>query len=78
LRNEENRPGGTFYAGHLLDDLATDVGLGFRYDLGILVVRFDVGVPLHDPSEPTDGKYYNISGSFFGNLGYHLAVGYPF
>ncbi len=78
LRNEENRPGGTFDAGHLLDDLATDVGLGFRYDLGILVVRFDVGVPLHDPSEPTDGKYYNISGSFFGNLGYHLAVGYPF
>ncbi len=78
MRDEESRPGGKFDADHLLQSLATDVGLGFRYDLGLLVVRFDIGVPLHDPTTSTEGKYYNISGSFFGNLGYHLAVGYPF
>jgi outer membrane protein assembly factor BamA len=78
LRNEESRPGGQLDVDHLLRDLATDVGLGFRYDLGMLVVRFDIGVPLHDPTTSTEGKYYNITGSFFGNLGYHLAVGYPF
>jgi outer membrane translocation and assembly module TamA len=78
MRDEESRPGGKFDADHLLQSLATDVGLGLRYDLGLLVVRFDIGVPLHDPTTSTEGKYYNISGSFFGNLGYHLAVGYPF
>jgi outer membrane protein assembly factor BamA len=78
MRNEESRPGGKFDADRLLKDLATDVGLGFRYDLGMLVVRFDVGVPLHDPTDGSEGSYYNITGSFFGNLGYHLAVGYPF
>jgi outer membrane protein assembly factor BamA len=78
MRDEAGRPGGTLDADRFLRDLATDVGLGFRYDLGLLVVRFDIGVPLHDPSTSTDGKYYNITGSFFGNLGYHLAVGYPF
>lgn len=60
-----------------LKQIATDIGLGLRYDLGMLVVRFDVGVPIHDPAGD-ETRYYNPSGSFFGNLGYHLAVGYPF
>lgn len=77
IRNNQERPDGQFEMKHLLKDLATDIGIGLRYDLGMLVVRFDVGVPIHDPSEK-DSKYYNIDGSFFGNLGYHLAVGYPF
>ncbi len=78
LRNEPERPGGQFQANSIFKDLATDVGFGLRYDLGMLVIRFDVGIPLHDPSEDSSGKYYNITGSFFDNLGYHLAVGYPF
>ncbi len=76
LRDEETRQGGKF-TGEFLSQLATDAGLGLRYDLGMLVVRFDVGVPLHDPAEG-NSKYYNLTGSFFGNLGYHLAIGYPF
>ena len=76
LRNDEGRPGGqideTFF-----EQLATDVGVGLRYDFGMCLLRFDVGVPLHDPALANDG-YYNQRGSFFGNLGYHLAVGYPF
>lgn len=76
LRNDDGRSGSQI-SKRMAEQLATDCGLGLRYDLGMLVVRFDVGVPLHDPAED-DGKYYNISGSFFGNLGYHLAIGYPF
>lgn len=76
MRNEESRSGGqltkSFY-----EEIATDCGFGLRYDLGMLVVRFDVGVPLHDPTE-NGSAYYNVRGSFFGNLGYHLAIGYPF
>jgi len=76
LRNEESRSGGQLTS-TFFNELASDCGFGLRYDLGMLVLRFDVGVPLHDPSE-SDSKYYNLSGSFFGNLGYHLAIGYPF
>lgn len=76
LRNEDSRSGGQV-TGSFYRELATDCGFGLRYDLGMLVLRFDVGVPLHDPCE-SDSKYYNPSGSFFGNLGYHLAIGYPF
>lgn len=76
LRNEDGRSGGQLTS-NFWHEVATDCGLGFRYDLGMLVVRFDIGVPLHDPCEEGQG-YYNVTGSFFGNLGYHLAIGYPF
>ena len=77
MRNEETRPNGQFTGNGFLNQIATDVGLGIRYDLSMLVVRMDIGIPIHDPSSTKD-KYYNPTGSFFGNLGYHLAVGYPF
>lgn len=77
VRNEESRPGGQLVKEHLMKQIATDLGFGIRYDLGMLVVRMDIGVPIHDPS-CDNTKYYNPSGTFFGNLGYHLAVGYPF
>lgn len=76
LRDESSRPDGQLTAS-AIDQLATDCGIGLRYDLGMLVLRFDLGIPLHDPSE-SSARYYNPSGSFFGNLGYHLAIGYPF
>lgn len=56
--------------------LALDSGLGLRLDMGMLVLRFDVGVPLHDPM--SGGGYFNCQHAFFRNLGYNLAVGYPF
>ena len=76
LRDESSRPGGQITA-DFTRQFATDCGFGLRYDLGMLVLRFDLGVPIHDPSESAS-KYYNLNGSFFGNLGYHLAIGYPF
>lgn len=77
FRNDESRPNSQMSTRAILKQIATDLGVGFRYDLGMLVVRFDIGVPIHDPGGDNT-KYYNPSGTFFGNLGYHLAVGYPF
>lgn len=62
--------------GNPLAELAVDCGAGLRLDLGMLVVRFDVGVPLHDPN--STGSYFNCRHAFLRNLGYNLAVGYPF
>ena len=62
---------------NLLRQLAVDVGVGFRLDLGMLVLRMDVGVPLHDPNSHGPA-YFNCRHGFFKNLGYNLAVGYPF
>ncbi len=76
-RPDPARPGGTFSWRRLGRDLALGTGLGLRYDLQFLVLRFDVGVGLHAPYDTGRRGYYNMP-RFFDSLGYHLAVGYPF
>lgn len=60
-----------------LRQLALDAGFGFRLDMGMLVLRFDIGIPLHDPN--SDGpSYFNRRHGFLKQPEYNLAVGYPF
>ena len=49
LREDETRPGGTFRWKHLLNDIALGTGIGFRYDMDLLVFRLDIGYALHFP-----------------------------
>ena len=81
LRPDENRPGGSLQeitdAKDFFKQLALGSGVGLRYDLNFLVIRFDVGVGLHLPFETTRQGYYNLP-KFANSLGYHFAVGYPF
>lgn len=77
MKNNENHPGGAFRLKNLGKELALGTGLGFRYDLQFLVVRFDVGVGLHAPYDTGRSGYYNMT-KFGKSLGYHLAIGYPF
>ncbi len=77
MKNNENHPGGAFRFKNLGKELALGTGLGLRYDLEFLVVRFDVGVGLHAPYDTGRSGYYNMP-KFGKSLGYHLAIGYPF
>lgn len=77
MRKEESRPEGHFKLSRLGRDLALGTGVGLRYDLDFIVVRFDLGIGLHAPYETGHSGYYNMP-KFGKTLGYHLAVGYPF
>lgn len=77
LREDKNRPGGHITDGNFFKDLALGTGVGLRYDLDFLVIRFDVGLGLHLPYDTGKKGYYNIP-RFSKSLGYHLAIGYPF
>lgn len=57
--------------------LATDVGLGIRYDFGFLVVRLDWGVAVHLPYDTDKSGYFNVD-RFKSNNALHFAIGYPF
>lgn len=76
LRNDPLRPGSQF-KGSTLKNIALGTGLGLRYDLDFLVLRFDVGVALHAPYETAKKGFYNIE-KFKDGLGLHFAIGYPF
>ena len=77
LDKEESRPGGEIDFKKIGKQIATDVGFGLRYDITFIVIRVDIGVPIHAPYDTGKNSYYNIR-KFFPSLGWHLAIGYPF
>ena len=79
LKEDDLRPGGKLSLHSFGREIALGTGLGLRYDIAnYLVVRIDVGVPIHAPYNTGRAGYYNIEGSFWKNLRLHLAIGYPF
>ena len=78
LRKDEKRPDSQLRMETFVKQIALGTGLGFRYNMDILIFRFDIGVPLHCPYDTGKTGYYNPSGGFFSNLAYHFAIGYPF
>jgi outer membrane protein assembly factor BamA len=74
--NEDDIPGGRLEWRHFLNDIATGIGGGIRYNMDVLVIRVDVGVALHMPYDTGKRGYFNKTGS--DGLGFHIAVGYPF
>ena len=67
-----------------LNELAVSSGFGVRVDVGILIIRLDLGIPLRKPYLP-DGQRWVLNQIDFGsstwrneNLILNLAIGYPF
>ena len=78
LKKEEQRPGGEFRIKGLWKEIALGTGFGLRYDFSYIVIRADLGIPLHAPYSTGKSGYYNIRGSFWNGLVLNLAIGYPF
>ncbi|MDE6341676.1 MAG: BamA/TamA family outer membrane protein [Muribaculaceae bacterium] len=76
LKNDPLRPGGKLNGRTFFRDLALGTGAGLRYDLGMLVVRVDVGYGLHTPYSNGTPHYFNVA--FKDAFAVHLALGYPF
>ena len=60
-----------------LKQIAVGTGVGLRYDLSYLVLRFDLGVGLHAPYATSKSGFYNID-KLRNGLVFHFAIGYPF
>ena len=77
LKDDPQRPGGQLKASTFLNDIALGTGAGLRFDIGMLVVRGDLGIGIHAPYDTGRSGYYNMT-SFGKSLAFHLAIGYPF
>lgn len=76
LRNDPLRPGGQLEAKSFLRDIALGTGVGLRVDIGMMVIRGDLGYGLHAPYDTGTRGYFNIP--FKNAFAFHLAIGYPF
>ena len=77
LKRDPNRPGGELDGRTFFKDIALGTGVGLRYDIGMLVLRGDLGIGIHAPYDTGRKGYYNMT-SFKNSLAFHLAIGYPF
>ena len=76
LKNDPLRPGGLLTARDFWKDIALGTGVGLRVDIGVMVLRADLGYGLHAPYSTGIDRYFNIR--FKDAFAFHLAIGYPF
>lgn len=76
MKADPLRPGAELTA-KTLKNIALGTGIGLRYDLEFLVIRFDVGLGLHAPYTTSNKGFYNLE-RFKDGLNFHFAIGYPF
>ena len=84
LNEDENLPGAEFDFSDFYKELALGTGLGIRFNLGFLLVRTDIGIPITRPFLPEGERFvigdFDIGSSDWRreNLVFHLGFGYPF
>ncbi len=84
LKGDTLRPGANFEINRFYKEFALGTGFGLRFDFSYFVLRFDVGLPLHDPGSPLKNNWvirnFDISDRQWrkDNLTFNLAIGYPF
>ena len=76
LKSDPLRPGGKLTGKDFFKDLALGTGVGLRVDIGMMVIRGDLGYGLHAPYDTGSPHYFNIR--FKDAFAFHLAIGYPF
>lgn len=76
LKDDPQRQGGKISGKNFFKDLAVGTGIGLRFDMGMIVVRGDLGYGLHAPYDTGSPHYFNIP--FKDAFAFHLAIGYPF
>lgn len=76
LKEDPYRPGGKLEMKNFFRDIALGTGVGLRVDVGMMVIRGDLGYGLHTPYFNEQSHYFNVR--FKDAFAFHLAIGYPF
>lgn len=78
IRDYEGQEEGTFRFNRFYKQLAVAYGLGLRFDLDYLILRFDGGMKAINPMKTGKDKYPFVRPNFNRDFAFHFAVGYPF
>ena len=73
---EDNNPEEVFHFNSFYRQLGFNTGLGLRLDLSYVILRFDLGMQLHNPNRPESERW--IKTFHWRNTALNFSVGYPF
>ncbi|TPE45890.1 translocation and assembly module lipoprotein TamL [Pontibacter mangrovi] len=84
LNPDANRPGADFRFNRFYKELAVGTGFGLRFDLSVLILRFDFATKVYDPAQWKNERFvlpnFNLGGFFTTNnqSTLQIGIGYPF
>lgn len=80
IKEYDEQKGGAFYIDEFYKQLALATGAGLRLDFSYFLIRFDLGMKVHDPKQIEEGKAWRFANQFkpHDDFAFHFAVGYPF
>ena len=73
---EDSNPEEVFHFNSFYKQLGFNTGLGIRLDLSYVILRFDLGMQIHNPDRPQDQRW--IKTFNWQNTALNFSVGYPF
>lgn len=79
IDKNDNRAGALFKFTEFYKQIALGSGFGLRFDLKFLVLRFDIGVPVYNPSlSGTDAWFESFRPFKVNKFTLNFGIGYPF
>ena len=84
LKKDPSKPGANFEFGRFYKELAVGTGFGIRFDLSVVVLRFDIATKVIDPAEARGQRFvldnFKFSQIFTRNnqTSLNIGIGYPF
>ena len=78
LKNRYSDSTGQFAFNRFYKEIAVSYGLGIRFDLDFLILRFDGGMKAVNPMGRGIERFPLIVPDFSRDFAFHFAVGYPF
>jgi outer membrane protein assembly factor BamA len=76
LKKDDDFRNGHFRHKDFYKELYWDAGFGIRFDIDILVVRLDLGLPLYNPG--SEGDKWSVKRTKFSSIVFNFGIGYPF
>ncbi len=81
IKDDKTLPGAEFNINRFYKEIAVDAGVGIRLNFTIIIIRFDLAIPIRDPSfaEPDRWVIKNFTGRWaYDNSYLNFGIGYPF
>lgn len=79
INQKSEQPGADFSFDRFYKELAIGTGVGLRFDISFIIIRFDFGVPLYDPRLAPSKRWLASFHTFKPrDITFNFGIGYPF